>query len=151
MGPLILSRATEADMPEIAAVEYRSFSPFIREMFMGCRSEADIPRLADWYARRLRSDPFDVWIKVVDAATGRLVAASEWKVCPNGPGPDDEPPEWLEGESLERSRRMMGAINAARRKANPAGYVRKSPFFPSPFWLMPGLGFSCCCCCCWRY
>ncbi|KXX74390.1 hypothetical protein MMYC01_209939 [Madurella mycetomatis] len=122
----VLSRASADDLPELARLQYKCFPPMIRELFMGCRTEDDLPRLVQHHEKSMRNDPSDVWIKVTDQTTGRVVAASNWKVHVNGPAPasaDDEPPEWLEGEALEKSKKMLQAFNEARRKANPGGFI----------------------------
>lgn len=126
-----LSRASPADLPELVRLQYKCFPPFVRELFMGCRTEADLPRLVRYYERPMRQNPSDIWIKVTDRATDRIVAASNWRIHVNGGRADDdgdnEPPEWLEGEALERSRKIFRAFNAARREANPGGFVRRLP------------------------
>lgn len=122
-----LCRASPDDLPELARLQYKCFPPMIRELFMGCKTEADLPRLVQHHLKSMLQDPSDVWIKVTDQTTGRAVAASNWKVHVNGPVPasaDDEAPEWLEGEALEKSMKMLQAFNEARRKANPGGFIR---------------------------
>lgn len=125
-----LSRASTDDLPELAKVEYDCFPPVIREVFMGCRSEADLPRLAEHYAKEMRENPSVIWVKVVDQLSRKIVAASQWKVFPGSVVPesaDDKPAEWLEGEDLKRMARIAQEMNEARRKANPGGYVRELP------------------------
>ena len=45
------------DMLELVQVAYECFPPMIREMFMGCKSEADLPRLVEHYLKDIREDP----------------------------------------------------------------------------------------------
>jgi hypothetical protein len=94
---------------------------------MGCKTEGDLPRLIHKYTITLTDDPHDTWIKVVDTRTGCIAAASNWKVYLNSAptSSDDQPPEWLDGDALDRSREMLAAINLARKRANPCGYVRE--------------------------
>ncbi|KAL8369586.1 hypothetical protein RB595_000084 [Gaeumannomyces hyphopodioides] len=116
----VLSRATPADAAAIAAAEYPCFDDYVREVFMGLKSEADVPLLADRYARTMREDPHDVWIKVVDAQSGRLAAASNWKVYPSRMPDDagDTTPDYLVDEAARaRSKLVMDGVNSARRKA----------------------------------
>lgn len=69
-----------------------------------------------------------VWLKVVDRASGKIVAGSQWKVFPSfsPASADDKPAEWLEGEDLTKATQILEKMNAARRAANPKGYVRES-------------------------
>ncbi|EJT82550.1 hypothetical protein GGTG_02523 [Gaeumannomyces tritici R3-111a-1] len=116
----VLSRATPADAAAIAAAEYTCFDDYIREVFMGLKSEADVPLLAARYARTMREDPHDVWIKVVDAESGTLAAASNWKVYPSRMPDDagDTTPDYLVDEAARaRSKLVMDGVNRARRRA----------------------------------
>ena len=95
---------------------------------MGCKSEADLPLITTKNLRDRERDPHDVWIKVVDSTTGKIVAASNWKVFLNSGAPnesDEVPPEWLEGEVLEKASKIMSVWNEARRKENPGPHIRK--------------------------
>ena len=106
----------------------KAFHHFVRELFMGCRNKADLPRLVKHYIDNMEADQHVIWIKVVESATGRIVACSQWKVFPNVEprSNGDQPPPWLEGEKRERSAKMMQQFNERRRAANPRGYVRRS-------------------------
>lgn len=122
-----LSRASADDLAETATLEYKCFPEHIRQTFMGCKSEADLPRLVEMYADAMRRDHHDIWVKVVDREKGNIVAASNWKVYPSG-APEsagDHPPAWLEGEDLDRTRGMTAAMNEARNRANPGGFIRR--------------------------
>lgn len=138
----VLSRAGPADAGAIAAADYQCFDEYVREVFMGVKCEADVPLLADWYARMMRDDPHDVWIKVVDAQSGRLAAASNWKVYPSRMPDDagDKTPDHLVDEvARARSKLAVDGVNRARRKAmgDVGGFIRKWLghffFFPSFF------------------
>ncbi|GAB1312410.1 N-acetyltransferase domain-containing protein [Madurella fahalii] len=138
-----LSRASPDDLPELARLQYRCFPPVVREIFMGCKTEDDLPRLVRRHEKLMQQDSSDVWIKVTDQTTGRVVAASNWKVYVNGPVPasaDEEPPEWLEGEALEKSRKIHRALNEARRKANPGGFVHLHICYTDPDYRRQGAG-----------
>ncbi|KAI6800080.1 hypothetical protein KC332_g4448 [Hortaea werneckii] len=130
------------DMLELVQVAYGCFPPILCGIFMGCKSEADLPRLAEHYLKELREDPFTIWLKVVDKASGRIVAGSQWKVFPSfSPAfTDDKPPEWLEGEDLAKSTRVLEKMNAARRAANPKGYVHLHICFTDPNYRRKGAG-----------
>ncbi|CAJ2506878.1 Uu.00g080640.m01.CDS01 [Anthostomella pinea] len=143
--PFRLTRATPADLPEIIALQYTAFPPVARELFMGCASEADLPRCTASYARVMQTNEHDVWIKVVDTASGAVVAASNWKIYPNGSAPppssaNDEPPDWLEGEARKRAARVLGAMNQARREAHPGGFVHLQICFTAAAYRRRGAG-----------
>ena len=40
-----------ADLPELVALQYRCFPDFVRELFMGCKSEDDLPRTVNDFRR----------------------------------------------------------------------------------------------------
>lgn len=122
-----LSNGTVKDLPEIIQLQYACFRPFIREKFMGCRTEEDIPRLLSKQEKILREDNHDIWIKVVHNESGRIVAASNWRLyLKSAPVElDDRPPEWLDEEALARANAVLREANAVRREANPAGFVRE--------------------------
>ncbi|KAH9884420.1 acyl-CoA N-acyltransferase [Xylariomycetidae sp. FL2044] len=140
--PFALSRATPDDMPEITRLEYVCFPPIVRELFMGCQTEDDLPRLSARHARLMATDRHDVWIKVVETRTRRIIAASNWKVYPNGApsSAGDTAPEWLRDEDRERAARMLGAMNEARRAANPGGFVYLHTCFTDPEYQRRGAG-----------
>ena len=125
--PFTLSRATPEDLHELVKIEYACFPPFVREAFMGCKSEADLPRLAKHYIEDAAKDPSAVWIKLVDNESQKIVAGSLWNVFPNA-APEtsgEHPVPWLEGESKQKAERLMWSMNEKRTAANPNGYVRK--------------------------
>lgn len=127
-SPFSLSRVTADDMPELLDVQYEAFPDFVRLIFMGCHSKNDLPKLIPKYIEKTDTDSSDVWIKVTDNASGKIVAASNWKVFPGKPSEDhaDEPPEWLEGDEKEKSRLVIENMTEIRQKAMPGPYVRMS-------------------------
>lgn len=81
MAPFVLSRAVPHDMKEIVELQYDSFEDdLVHELFMGCNSRHDLPKLVARYTEAMMQDPSDIWIMIKDAATGRTVAASNWKL-----------------------------------------------------------------------
>ena len=125
--PFTLARASEADINEIVQLQYNCFEEWIRRIFMGVHSPEDLPRCAQRFVEHMQNDPNDAWVKVMDKSTGRIVAASNWKVYVNGKtdgGVKDSPPEGLQGEDLEKSREIMEKVNQKKREANPGPFVR---------------------------
>lgn len=132
----ILSNVTVEDMPEITRLQYDCFTPtpFIRKKFLGCRTEEDIPRWNQEQEKTLREDNHDIWIKVVHKESGRLAAASNWRLyLKNAPVElDDQPPQWLDEEMQARSKAVLDEMNVLRRDANPAGFLREWPHTQEP-------------------
>lgn len=129
-APFELVRVGVEDLDEIVELQYESFFPFVREIFMGCRTKADLPLITKVMKKALLEDPNDVWIGVKDKSTGKFIAAANWKVFVNGEGgvrEADSPPDWLEGEEYERSKAVMGKFSAARLEAMPGPFICKLP------------------------
>ncbi|KAK7942838.1 gnat family protein [Apiospora aurea] len=148
-----LTRATPEDMDEVAQLEYECFPAFIRESFMGCRSEADLPRVAKRFGAEMRTNIHDLWILVRDKAPGpdggrgKLAAASNWRVYLNDAAAqqsDDAPMPWLaergDMEALERAQIVMDEMNTARKAANPDGFLHLHICFTSPEYRRKGAG-----------
>lgn len=96
---------------------------------MGTPTEAELPRSVARYQEEMRADPHAVWIKVVDNATGRIAAASHWRIFPGASAPpgadEDTPPPWLDDESRVKAEGILEEMNEARKKAMSDGYVRE--------------------------
>lgn len=126
-SPFTLTRASVADMPEIARLMYRCFPPFVREVIMGCLSEADLPRWIGFLEDECRTHHHAVWIKVVDKASGRIVAAALWKVFANAgmpPTAEDQIVGWLDDARRAQAEHVVGAMVKGRKEALPGGFVR---------------------------
>jgi hypothetical protein len=107
----------------------------IREIFMGCKSKDSLPLLAEKYASTMRTDPRDIWVKVVDNDTREIVGASNWKVYVNGVSGSDTTsdatvPAWLEEDEAEEAKKLLVGVNEARRRAmaGHTGYIRQLRF-----------------------
>ncbi|KAK8116092.1 hypothetical protein PG984_012594 [Apiospora sp. TS-2023a] len=142
-----LTRATPANMDEVARLQYACFPQFIREAFMGCRSEADLPMVAERFRHDMETNVHDIWILARDPGSGTLAAASNWRVYLNGAAAqasDDEPMPWLaergDKEALAKARNIMGEMNAARKAANPDGFLHLHICFTSPEYRRKGAG-----------
>ena len=126
-GPFILSRAIPSEMEEVVELEYDCFPEFVRNVFMGCSSKADLPKITKSYVHEMETDPNDIWIKVMDKESGKVIAGSNWKLYVNGPssgGVKDEAPEWLDNDMREKSMELMARINEARAKSMPGPFIR---------------------------
>jgi hypothetical protein len=130
-GPFVLSRATSSDMDAIIDCEFRTFTDtFIREVFMGHDTPAGHANLSSHYQDILRTNPADVWIKVVEKATGKIVGASNWRVHMSSVPEHEEENlgwEWLEGdgEKMRKVKEVIREITETRRKLFTEPYCRE--------------------------
>ncbi|RMZ83647.1 hypothetical protein DV738_g920, partial [Chaetothyriales sp. CBS 135597] len=113
---------------------------------MGCASEADLPRAVEHAVAQAGAgvDPHDIWIKVTDNATGKIVAASNWKIHLNSwYSPDvsnDKPLPWLTPEQTQQAKETLDGMNEKRHRANPGGYVHLHICFTHPAYRRRGAG-----------
>ncbi|KAK7745838.1 hypothetical protein SLS53_002556 [Cytospora paraplurivora] len=138
-----LSRASEADLPEIIKLCWLCFDPTVRSLMLGCPTEENLPKLVEHHRRVMREIQQAVWLKVVENSTGRIAAATLWKIYPNAgqpPSGDEQPPSWLEGEVRESSKKLLDEINQARREANPRGFIHLHICFTDPEYRRQGAG-----------
>jgi len=129
----VLSRASAEDIAEITAMEYRAFAnlPSVKTTFLGCESEADLPKLVARCQKDMQNDPNDVWIKVVDKSTGKIVAASNWKVFINKDDPawDEKPCDWMDQERTDKAKSTLTRMNKIRHEQMPGGsYLCESSY-----------------------
>jgi hypothetical protein len=138
-SPFILSRATSpSDFDAIIACEFHTFTEtFLRDVFMGPDTPSNHSRLASHYQHILHTNPADVWIKVEEKATGKLVGASNWRVH-MGAAPEHEEEdlgwEWLKDdeEKMKKVKEVIRGITETRRKLFTEPYCRESSlsFYP---------------------
>ena len=115
-------------MDELLNLQYDCFPTEICEVFMGCHSRADLGWVKENYVGKMLKDPNDVWVKVVDNDTGRMIAGSNWKLYANGKsdgGVKDEVPAALEGEAREKSQKIIDMMNEKRAQAMPGPFIRR--------------------------
>ncbi|KAH7046062.1 hypothetical protein B0J12DRAFT_742032 [Macrophomina phaseolina] len=112
MPSLQLSRATEADIDSLLDPLYEAFNGNdLRTMFFGHDTPASRASAKERIAGTMKSGAQNVWLKVVDQETGRVVGGSWWMIYPNWvPNPSLTPAaaaaisiDYLEGED-----RVMG-------------------------------------------
>lgn len=78
---LILSRATEADIDALLDPLYAAFEGNdIRTMFFGHDTPASRASAKERIAASMRQGGQNVWLKVVEKETGRVVSGSWWMV-----------------------------------------------------------------------
>ncbi|KAF4546641.1 Acyl-CoA N-acyltransferase [Lasiodiplodia theobromae] len=114
---LQLSRATEADIDAFIDPIYAAFEGVdIRTMFFGhdtpASRESTKARIAGW----MREGNQNVWLKVVEQETGRIVSGSWWMIYPHWtPNPDITPEtaaaavslDFLEGDDRTMTEDLM--------------------------------------------
>lgn len=117
-------------MEEIVSLQYDSFEePMVREIFMGCKSTNDMPKLVTKYMEAMIKDPSDIWIMLKDIATGRIVAASNWKIYLGSahvqPRGLDEIMPWLDDETALAAKVLLEPMNETRLLSNPDPFLRE--------------------------
>ncbi|PNS21190.1 hypothetical protein CAC42_3528 [Sphaceloma murrayae] len=82
MAPFTLSPFKEEDFAELVAMEYKTFTDSrIQDTFMGPDTPEGREQLRLKYIKTSKEDPHDYWIKIVDKSSGKMIAASNWKIC----------------------------------------------------------------------
>ncbi|THV83694.1 hypothetical protein D6D29_03696 [Aureobasidium pullulans] len=124
-GPFILTRAhTSNDFDSIVALEFKTFTdPHLREIFMGPDTPDGHAHLSSFYQKTLHTNASDVWVKVEEKKTGKIVGASNWRVH-MGSVPKHELAEedlgwgWLEcdGEKLNKVKGVITGIMGVRKR-----------------------------------
>ncbi|EON68626.1 hypothetical protein W97_07884 [Coniosporium apollinis CBS 100218] len=90
---LHLSRASPSDLDEIITAQYTSFAGLdAHDALFGPDTPSARAIARKKFLKDMRHDAADVWMKIVDKRTGRIVSAANWKVYPNwgGSGVKDE-------------------------------------------------------------
>lgn len=129
-----LSKAEPSDMQETANLQFKVFTePIIRDVFMGPDTPAGHSALANTFVKTMHEDASDYWIKVVNQSTGKIVAASNWKIHQSlvKGVVEDGDPEWLKGldeERLERTRKVLLRVREKRRMM-PVPRLRECEFY----------------------
>ncbi|THZ73060.1 hypothetical protein D6C85_04318 [Aureobasidium pullulans] len=132
-GPFILTRAhTSNDFDSIVALEFKTFTdPHLREIFMGPDTPDGHAYLSSFYQKTLHTNASDVWVKVEEKKTGKIVGASNWRVH-MGSVPKHELAEedlgwaWLEcdEEKLNKVKGVITGIMGVRKRLFTEPYCR---------------------------
>lgn len=133
MAAFTLSKVKEEDFGEIVALEFKTFTDqMIRDTFMAPDTPEGHEVLRTKYIKYSKEDPNDHWVKVVDKANGRIIGASNWKICPakipDHAAYEDMSYPWLqdEPERLAVARKVMTGVLDSRKRLFTQPYVRKS-------------------------
>lgn len=80
--PLLLSRASEEDMRQLVDLHYKVIQGPISDILIGYDTEECRQAAVHRWSQAMRHDPADLWLKVVDTETGRIVSTAHWKLYP---------------------------------------------------------------------
>ncbi|KAK7702526.1 hypothetical protein SLS57_011314 [Botryosphaeria dothidea] len=89
--PLLLSRASEEDLRQLVDLHYKVIQGPISDILIGYDTEACRQAAVDRWSKSMKEDPADVWLKVVDTETARVVSTAHWKIYPTWVPIDTEP------------------------------------------------------------
>ncbi|GAM91101.1 hypothetical protein ANO11243_091480 [Dothideomycetidae sp. 11243] len=130
MADFKLARASPEDMLEIVRLQFRAFpGPIHQDIFLGPNTPEGHEHLARSYVRTMQTNSGDYWMKVTEKATGKIVAATEWRihptVLPDHAAEEDMSLSWLQDkpERLAFARDILGQSLAARRKHFTEPYI----------------------------
>ncbi|KAF4556601.1 Hypothetical protein D9617_1g084790 [Elsinoe fawcettii] len=139
MSPFTLSRVEDDDFPELIDVELRSFTDqVIRDTYIGPDTPEGREAHRQKYLGIRKREMQDFWIKVTEKSTGKIVAASNWKICPNRIPNHDESESlefpWLkdEPEKREKAREKISEIIESRKQNFIEPYVQLNICFTDP-------------------
>ncbi|THW77935.1 hypothetical protein D6D19_01873 [Aureobasidium pullulans] len=148
-GPFILTRAhTPHDFDSIVALEFKTFTdPHLREIFMGPDTPDGHAYLSSFYQKTLHTNASDVWVKVEEKKTGKIVGASNWRVH-MGSVPKHELAEedlgwaWLEcdEEKLNKVKGVITGIMGVRKRLFTEPYCQLHICFTDPDYQRRGIG-----------
>ncbi|THV95623.1 hypothetical protein D6D10_03277 [Aureobasidium pullulans] len=148
-GPFILTRAhTSNDFDSIVALEFKTFTdPHLREIFMGPDTPDGHAHLSSFYQKTLHTNASDVWVKVEEKKTGKIVGASNWRVH-MGSVPKHELAEedlgwgWLEcdEEKLNKVKGVITGIMEVRKRLFTEPYCQLHICFTDPDYQRRGIG-----------
>jgi len=117
-----------ADFDELVASQYRAFgSGGYHEVWFGPDTPSNRARAKNIHIADLATCPHKLWTKVVDADTGRFMAAAQWEVTLryNPPATTSYPiPDWCEGEEQE-----MAAYTIRTREKNKSDQIQEGHVF----------------------
>ncbi|GAM91104.1 hypothetical protein ANO11243_091510 [Dothideomycetidae sp. 11243] len=81
MAKFRLARASAADLPEIVDLLFRVFTDETNhDLCMGLDTPEGHSNLSKVLAQIMRTNPGDYWIKILDESTGRIIAATNYRI-----------------------------------------------------------------------
>lgn len=80
---LILSRVKDEDLDELLLGQYSAFTGnAAHDAIYGLNTPVARADAKKKFLKEMHTDPADYWLKIVDQDSGKLVAASNWKIYP---------------------------------------------------------------------
>jgi len=117
---LTLSRVEEKDFDELLEVQFRAFSKVdIHTALFGHNTKEHRDLTKARFLKDMKEDSSDVWMKLVDESTGKIISGAQWKVYPTWAPPGEHPPfqaDWFEGEERKAAEDMCNAFMQIRGK-----------------------------------
>ncbi|KAF2153522.1 hypothetical protein K461DRAFT_278331 [Myriangium duriaei CBS 260.36] len=108
-----LLRAVPDDMPEIVDLLWTVFTAQrTRDAFLGPDTPEGRKACVERYGKDMREHPADYWLKVVDNASGKIIAISNWRIHPTvAPEPyENMDLPWLDYDK-EYQKKIVGILH----------------------------------------
>lgn len=117
MATLHLSRASADDLPAIVEIMFKTYTdPIARDFCLGKDNPEGHKGLVERFAKTMRENPADYWIKIVDQSDNRIIAATNYRIyptiAPDHANENDRSTPWLKDEP-ERQRMISGIWDMA--------------------------------------
>ncbi|KAF2089230.1 hypothetical protein K490DRAFT_63367 [Saccharata proteae CBS 121410] len=119
MARFIITRLTEADVQQHIKLQHRAFAALdARVAILGHDDEVSNEKARERVLKDMQEEAGSVWLKAVEAGTGRLAGVAHWQIYANWvPMPAPLTPfhvDWLEGEEKAVSEQIMDKIMSQR-------------------------------------
>lgn len=131
MSAFELSKASLEDISACVDVLFDTFtSDWLRDTFTGPDTPQWRAHATKSYQHINRTLPGDYWIKVTEAATGRVIGFSDWRIHPNVVPPHDRDKSvpWFADNPEKKAEvvKRLREIEDVRRQYITEPYIRKS-------------------------
>ncbi|KAL1617776.1 hypothetical protein SLS56_010840 [Neofusicoccum ribis] len=141
---LLLSRASAADVRELVDLHYTVIQGPLSDILIGYDTEDGRQAAAGRWAQEMKDDPADLWLKVIDSETGRIVSTAHWKIYPTwvpiktGPASLDWIPEGEERALAEEIIHTFYQFRAQHQHGSP--HVLLNRLYTHPDYQRRGCG-----------
>lgn len=124
---LQLSPIEESDLDKIVEISFRAHEDdWMWDAIFGPDTPASRTNTKKRFLKGMTEDRTDVWHKVTDIDTGRLIAAANWKIYPTyvaaGEG-HESTVDWFEGEEKEAAEYLVKDFLDRRRRRCKEAHV----------------------------
>ncbi len=134
-----LSRVTPNDLDELIALQFHAFSGLdFHDALFGPNTPAMRLRAKKGILKDMAEDAADVWLKITNGDTGRIVCGANWKVYPTyvsstSEGKHGLSVDWYEGEEKEMAEFLVKDFTERRR-----GYCKEAHVCKQKLRARPG-------------